>query len=213
MARECGLRRASPASRASNVSKMFRLSERLSGAAGPQRRFVNRALLFAGGLVLLWLVVQLLPARTPPPSAPVYADESGTVASKAEPVLRRREPRLVTGGTVFAFVLLAGGGAFALYLRRRTGRPRAAPSFIEPVAAHTLGQGQQLRLVRCGDEVLLLGATNSQITLLKTYPAALFESAPYGDPAVADAPPAAPHVAPSPFADVLRQYAGWTTQA
>ena len=99
-------------------------------------------------------------------------------------------------------LLLAGGGALAYYLHRRqdatTGRT-AAP--IEPMGSFTLAPNQQLRLVACNDEVLLLGVTAQQITLLKSYPRADFDGAASdGVPVAGTAPPA--------FAEVLRSYAG-----
>lgn len=192
---------------------MFRLAERLSSASPQQKRHLQRALLFAAGLALLWLAVQLLPPSAPPTPHPLYSDESGTVAAKTDAVQFRREPRLLTPGTFFAFVLLAGGGAFALHLRRRRRLPGTPAALIEPVATYPLAAGQQLRLVRCADEVLLLGVTSAQITLLKTYPGDTFDpagSVPYEDPtAYPAAPPAAtrPDLASSPFADVLRHHA------
>ena len=57
-----------------------------------------------------------------------------------------------------------------------------------------LAQGQQLRLVRCGGEVLLLGVTGGQISLLRRYPDDAFEHVP---------PPATA----AGFADLLRAHA------
>lgn len=199
---------------------MFRLFERLSGAApvgARPRRYLNRALLFAGGLVLLWLSLQLLPARTPPDTHAVYSDASGTVASRTDAgPAPRRSPRLVTPGSFFAFLILAGGGGFAYYLRRHRSRETPATAFIEPLAEYALAPSQQLRLVRCAGEVLLLGVTAGQITLLKTYPAGAFEVTETDNaPATAGVVPPVPasDFAHSHFADVLRHYAHRYTHA
>ena len=46
---------------------------------------------------------------------------------------------------------------------------------LETLGHMSLAQNQQLRLVRCADDVLLLGITSGQITLLKSYPHDAFE--------------------------------------
>lgn len=155
---------------------------------------IHRAFLFAGGLLLLFLVVQLVPSSGA--DAPPAAGESGT-ASGLESVRAQRDGYdLFSVGNLLAVALLAGGGAYALHLRKRAAHTGTGPTLFEPVGQFHLGQGQQLRLVRCGGEVLLLGVTSGQITLLSTYPDDAFEELP---PA-----PAAPG-----FADLLRtQIAG-----
>lgn len=147
-------------------------------------RPIHRALLFAGGLLLLFLVVQLVPgsgADVPPPT------DGGIESVRPQ----RSGYRLFSVGNLLAVVLLAGGGAYALHLRNRAAGTSEGPKLFESVGQFHLAQGQQLRLVRCGGEVLLLGVTSGQITLLSTYPDDAFDDVP-------SAPPAAG------FADLLR---------
>lgn len=152
-------------------------------------RPIHRAFLFGGGLLLLFLVVQLAgPSSEPPPEV------DGTARYEAAP--RSDGYRLFSVGNVLALALLAGGAAWAFHLRKRTAGAETAPSLFEPIGQMHLGQGQGLRLVRCGGEVLLLGVSSGQITLLHRYPDDAF------DDVLGDAPPAAP-----PFADLLRAYA------
>ena len=150
---------------------MFRLKPRgaaLTATPDRSRHLMRRALLFGAGLVLLWLAVQLTPA-------PTHADVSSPLAEMSDPaddvVLRARPsaPRLFSTGNIVALVLLAGGIGLAVFLRRRSreeGRP-AVP--LQSLGQMALAPNQQLRLVRCGDDVLLLGVTTGQITLLKRY--------------------------------------------
>lgn len=155
---------------------MFRISERLSSSGGTNsRRYVKRAVLFAAGLVLLWTALQLFPNA--PAEPPVYSDDAGSVASADRPRSTNQGPRLFTLGNLAAFFLLAGGGAFAYYLHRRSAQPGGATQFIESMGELSIGQGQQLRLVRCGDDVILIGATAHEITLLREFDPAVFDTA------------------------------------
>lgn len=193
---------------------MFRIPERLSRpAARPSsRQLVNRALLFTAGLVLLWIALQLAPRSGPPPSATVETEIGAVAANPERPGLRPERTSWLSAGNLAALLLLVGGVAVALHLRRRaeSGAARAT-AFFEPVGSYGLAPGQELRLVRCGDEVLLLGATNGGITLLKAYPPDAFPELTEetrGAAARGGVQALAPERPGAPFADLLRQYAG-----
>lgn len=169
-----------------------------SGSLPPPLRW---ALLAGGGLVLLCGLVMLMPAATPEPAA-------GPATTG---------PALLSVGNVLAALLLAGGAAFALYLRRRppeAGRDAAAP--LRALGTLSLAQGQQLRLVACADEVLLLAVTADAVTLLRSYDRAAFDAATTdaaalreaaaGDGAAAETP------APS-LADLIRHHASFSSHA
>ena len=153
---------------------MFRFTERLSSPRGADsKRYLRRAALFAAGLVLLWTAIQLIP--TAPSEPPVYSDDSGSVASSEQVRTPYRGPRLFTFGNLAALLLLGGGGAFAVYMHRRSAQGGGGTSHIETIGELPMGQGQQLRLVRCGGEVLLIGATSHEITLLRDFDPDLFD--------------------------------------
>lgn len=199
-----------PTTESESTCKMFRLSERLSSAGAPRsgsKRYLRRAALFAAGLGLLWVALQLVPSEPPTPEPSVYSDESGTVAHR-QPEAGGRTLRLLTGGNVAAMLLLAGGVAVAVYLRRRS--KDEEPSVpITTLGQAAVGQNQSLRLVECGGEVLLLGVTSGQINLLRTYDDGRFDEL---RSALADEESApAPALKESHFSDVLRQYAGRST--
>ncbi len=193
---------------------MFRALKR-SGEAPTTRQeprlLLKRALLFAGGLALLWLATQLMPS--PSASTPLYSDESGTVAANPGAAIpeRQRAPSLVGPGYLVALLLLGGGGAFAVLLRRRTSSGRATAAEIQSLGAMQIAPAQQLRLVACGDEVLLLGVTSSQITLLKSYPRESFNDAnasPSPDPPMPGSLSSPVEPVRASFAGLLRDYAG-----
>ncbi len=148
---------------------MFRLSDLRPGdpSASPDAfnlpKPLRWALLVGGGLLLLWGLALVMPTAEPATSA------EATAASA---------PALLSVGNLLAVLLLAGGGALALYLRRRA--PENGGSDDAPLRALStlpLAQGQQLRLVACGADVLLLGVTAQEITLLRRYDRAAFDAA------------------------------------
>lgn len=147
---------------------MFRFSERLSKSAGTHsRQYLRRAGMFAGGLLLLWLALQLFPSTTSMP--PVYSDESGSVADGEEIRMSNEGPHFFSLGNIAAIIILAGGGAFAYVAQKRAKRGRSSTSLIEDMDQLGVGQGQQLRLIRCGGDVLLVGVTANQISLLRDF--------------------------------------------
>lgn len=155
---------------------------------------MNRALLFGCALVLLFVAVRLAPTSGPV-TAPAYEDAAGTVAAKID-TPRSHEPSLFSPGYLLAIALLAGGGWWAIHLRKT----RASGETDQPLTAMSalpLGPNASARLVRCGDEVLLLGIGGGSVTLLKTYPATAF----------ADAPASSPALPGMAFADLLQRYA------
>ena len=192
-------------------------------ASGPASnrttRALNRALLFAGALILLWVAVQLMPSPAPPEAAVrTEAADAGAVATN--PARQRvGAPSAFRPGYLLAIALLGGGAAFAVWLRRRTGVPGATGAALTSVGSMALGPNQHLRLVRCGDEVLLLGVSAGEVALLKAYPAAGFEAALATDhagngPSAGDGLPPAPPAPPLPgFADLVRAYAGARSNA
>ncbi len=199
-------------------SKMFRLSERLSptGRAG-SKRYIKRAGLFAAGLVLLWTALHLSPTTADEP--PVYSDEAGSVASSERVRTPYQGPRIFTLGNLAAVILLIGGGGFAYYLHQRSTQGSGGISAIESIGELPIGQGQQLRLIRCGGEILLIGATAHHISLLRDFDPRLFDEIAGVDATDHDDYSASDpqrlnastpqHVNTSThFADVLRQYAG-----
>ena len=172
---------------------------RFSAASIPPP-LLRRIGLFAAGLLVLFLAIQLMPSAPPNAADGQEVREAEAFRSGRS---ERSGPRLFSVGNLIAFALLAGGGAFALHLRKQTGGP-AAVTHLHPVGQLQLAQGQQLRLVRCGGDVLLLGVTSGQITLLQRYPAGTF---------VGPEPEADPDALPPGFADLLRSSLGRPTHA
>lgn len=184
---------------------MFRFFSTQDASSSTKKRFVKGALLLVGALFALWLIVWLLPGSAPPP---VHSDEAGTVATQPE----ESDPavRLITPGRALVMLLLAGGLGYALYLRQQSNDTTPGSAPMQSIGHLPISQDQQLKLVSCQDEVLLLGISPNEITLLRTYPHAAFEEASAapsaGVEALPDGPPVQPDASLSGFANLLRQY-------
>ncbi len=148
-----------------------------------------------------------MPARTPAPPVVLSSEASGAVAVTPDEGTTIRKPvSLFRPGYFVVVAILIGGVGLAVHLRRREGGGAGGGLPLRTLGQMQMAPQQQLRLVSCGEDVLLLGVTAGQITLLKSYPKDAF-------PAV-EGPEASPIARPlpaasqaEPFADVLRRFA------
>lgn len=174
---------------------------------GPQtRRLAWYALYGLGALVALWVMVQA--AALVPSAEDSERAETETVSASSGSADAGIE--VFTWGNLSVFLILVGGGGYALYLRRQVSDDGGANKALQPVGQLTLGQSQHLRLVACGDEVLLVGATEESVELLKTYPRETFDDSVLDTTKDGGAPPGNGTPVPSSsahFADVLKQFA------
>ena len=167
---------------------------------------LRRAGLLAGLLVVLLVAGQALgPDRA---AAPPRADRQQVLSA---PEKGSAAPRGWTAGRALALLLLAGGAGGAWVLHRRSAPAAPRSSALEVIETHTLAPGQTLRLVACGDDVLLLSATAEAIRLLRSWPRERFDASTGGAPSFADLladaaelpASGSPAAAPAPLADGL----------
>lgn len=172
------------------------------GDTSSPRTLVMGLLVIGGGLLLLWGLVALMPAS--PPTPPVSSDDAGTVAQS---VPNSDGLTVFTPGRIAVLVLLGLGAVGAIYLNQRASSASASvPGPLQPMGDLTLTPNQQLKLVRCRDDVLLLGVSQGEIRLLKSYPLSEFETA-EGEPLNGAEASSEPHPRTlASFAHILRQY-------
>jgi flagellar protein FliO/FliZ len=139
------------------------------------------------------------PTAPLPGSAPAAAGEPAAPASAPAPELHLPRSGLDAGALAAPAALLAGLGAAAFLLARRR---RAPGRRVQVLETTSLGPKRSLVLARLRDEVLLLGASEAGIVLLRTQPAADLELDAAPDPAPAPAPRAADR-APAALSDLV----------
>ncbi len=154
------------------MSKFFPFIPPPSPSASPSsvnRSVLKRIIFFASALLLLWVALQLKPAPGPiRDTSSLYSNNSDAVA---EPEAVAEEPAPFRTAPLLSALVLAGLLGFAYYRYRRTDVVPEAPHPIELIAQQSLGAGQELRIVRCAGQTLLLGVTANQISLIDRLPA------------------------------------------
>ncbi|MEM6289136.1 MAG: flagellar biosynthetic protein FliO, partial [Bacteroidota bacterium] len=153
---------------------------------------IDRAPLRRAGLLTLLLVGLLVLTQTLRPEVRPASEMLARQDVQAE-AERVSASGGLSAGTLTAVALLVLGGGAALWLRRRPSASGAEPEHaIEVLETHTLGPNHSLRLVACGDAVLLLDVGAEGARLLREWPRTAFEAAPASVPALASVEVAAP---------------------
>lgn len=174
------------------------------------RRLARYGLYLVGAMVALWVGGRAVTMSSP--TAPSTSQPTDTTMTASSPASGGEAGiEVFTWGNVAAVLVLAGGGAYALYLRQNGGGT-ASTSLMRPLDQMSLGPSKHLRLVACGGKVLLLGVTDDEVTLLKTYARDAFGDLEAVD-ATDDALPSmgaatdSANATPEGFSDVLNRFA------
>ena len=160
------------------------------GATAFDKGSAPKLLLLATGLLVLWVALGglLTPEASsgdrviyqsqaaPPAADSLTADTLAAGLPEPGPLGSGREARLPAEGPApgwgwMTTVLLLGGAIMLVAYLYRNQNPLTtkSDSTLERVSSLSLGNGQKLHLVRCGSEIHLVGATEHQISALKTY--------------------------------------------
>ena len=138
---------------------------------------LKRALLLTLLLVVVLVAIALLPSPDPGlnPAMPAEATAAVSTSGQQSPSLTtpRASPSLFGPGYILTLVLLAAAGGGALWLKRSSGGV-ASTGHLREIGRLRVGQTQQIQLVACAGEVLLIGTTPSGVNLLKSFPADSF---------------------------------------
>jgi flagellar biogenesis protein FliO len=149
------------------------------------RASLRRALLLGTLLVIVWTAISYLPDAEPPPQTELQTvalttppSQAGTEASVVLPLEENggaslKPVSLIGPGYMMVLLLLGFGGAGAFWLRKKKGGPSAVRSLTE-IGRHRVGPQQEIQLIRCAGEVLLIGTSSNGVSLLKAYPASAF---------------------------------------
>ncbi|MFT4603395.1 MAG: flagellar biogenesis protein FliO [Rhodothermales bacterium] len=174
-------------------------------AGSSAKESLRRALMLSVLLVIVWSAIAFLSDSEPPtaaatqqteqsasslptqtpgvsPEGELLAATAGATEALADfkvPVdsglLAPAARSLFGPGYMLVLALLGIAGTWALWLKNKKSTDSSAAQLTE-LGRFKLGPQQQVQLLRCADEVLLLGVANGSINLLKAYPAAEFPS-------------------------------------
>lgn len=155
---------------------------------------------------MLWVLVEVVslsaPLNAPSTASSPTVEAEAAAASSETHDLGRADNTLFGSGYALVWVLLAAGGGLAWYLRKRNPAQQGQAAPMQSLGEMALAPNQQLKLVTVGDDVLLLGVTAGQITLLKEYDRAAF----------AEVAPQQSLATQASFASVLQHMTGHATE-
>ena len=148
---------------------MFHLFARKSRAPKSRtstQQLLNRALTFGAGLILLWTAFHFVPKSGSAAQPIVISDDSGTVATSSTSLPPAENVFPIGLGQLLVILLLLGLIGAAIYQQKKTKTPASAAPEFSNIGRLQLSPQQHVHLISCGEELLLVGATNTQITLL-----------------------------------------------
>ena len=134
---------------------------------------LKRALLLTLLLVVVLVAISLLPPADTGLSSPDAQAAAASGEQVQALVTPRTSPSLFGPGYILVMILLAAAGGGAYWLKRTTGGV-ASTGHLKEIGRLRVGQTQQIQLVSCAGEVLLLGTTPTGVNLLKSFPADAF---------------------------------------
>ena len=141
--------------------------------ATSRNQLLKRVATLSAGIFFLWIALQIMPkpVRDLPPAelteetaAPLISPEASAHRSDTMGFLKNTQ----IGAGILLLVLL--GFMYYKYKKSRPERPSIKP--LNTLHRVQLSPHQHLYLIECGHEALLIGATNTEITLLKNMPLA-----------------------------------------
>lgn len=116
---------------------------------------------------------------------------------------------------IVAGLLLIGLFGYMYYRRNKFKQEHASIKALKTLNRVQLNPNQSLYLIECGDDALLIGATNTQITLLKNIPLASLTQNNMDESTQSASfsftPPVSTHPEPGDFASLLNSYSSANT--
>ncbi len=151
------------------MRKIFPFSRRKDKPRDTGNQLFKRSITLGAALLLLWVALTVMPKPSEANEPVVISDEAGTVATTAT-LSSTAEGIAWDLGKVTAGLLLAGLLGFAVYWQKKHTKQQLHVGNLNTLGKLQLGPGQLVHLVQCGEEALLVGTSNNQITLLHHFP-------------------------------------------
>lgn len=151
------------------MRNIFPASRRKDKARTTGNQLFKRSIALGTALLLLWVALTVMPKASVATEPVIISDEAGTVATTATPSATTSGLNWDLG-KITAGLLLAGLLGFAVYWQKKHGKQHDLPGNLHTLGKLQLGPGQLVHLVQCGEEAVLVGTSNNQITLLHHFP-------------------------------------------
>ena len=147
-------------------SKPFLRFESTSG-----KNLLKRAATLSAGIFFLWIALHIMPkpgGNIPPTEA--STEEAAPFISSSSSENQSGAMGFLKSTQIIAGILLLALIGYIYYRHKKTEQERASIKSLKTLNRIQLSPNQHLYLIECGQDALLIGATNSQITLLQHVP-------------------------------------------
>lgn len=141
-----------------------------TSASSDRRQLFKRGLTLCAGFLLLWLALNIMPKPGSSSDPVVFSDDAGTVATSASLTPSSEAASWISPGQIIAILLLAALLGGTLYWNKRKAAQQTPVKQLHNLGRIQLGPQQHIHLIECGDEAFLVGATQTQITLIQKLP-------------------------------------------
>lgn len=153
---------------------MFPSSKRKQRPNPPStgQQLFKRFIALGAGLLMLWVALTVMPEPHKKRQPVVFSAQSDAMAETGNTdSIGTSSTSLTPGlGKISAVLLLAGLMGFAWYRHKKSPAGQYKANALSSLGKIQLSPNQHVHLIHCGPDVLLVGATNNQISLLHTLP-------------------------------------------
>ena len=136
------------------------------------KQLFKRAATLSAGIFFLWIALHIMPK----PGINIPATEASTEEASTHPAYAKESQStpmgFLKGTQVIAGILLLALIGFMYYRHKKTTQESPHGKSLKTLNRLQLGPNQHIFLIECGQDALLISATNSQINLLKKMPLA-----------------------------------------
>ena len=133
------------------------------------RQLLKRVATLFAGIFFLWVALHIMPKKDPGISD--NSNQSQSILLPAQPAGNSaglqgfaKDIQIVAG------ILLIGLVGVGVYLHKKKSKKRPSIKSLQTLSRLQLGANHHIYLVEFGEQALLIGATNNQITLLQNQP-------------------------------------------
>lgn len=179
------------------------------------KQLFKRAATLCAGIFCLWIALQVMPKPGSDLLPPDTTTEAAPVISKDSSENRSNTMGFLKNTQIIAGILLIGLFGFMYYRRNKFKQEHASIKSLKTLNRIQLNPNQSLYLIECGEDVLLIGATNTQITLLKNIPLTSLTQHTVDESARSVSfpftTPVSTHPEPGDFASLLNSYSSANT--